>query len=139
MTGICKHCGQLVSVDDITIRTEEEANEYASNHCSCPEAAREYERLAARDRAAKERDQALTRAQEQIDDLFGEGAAGYGLLEVKEEIRELMHGTATLIYDNNMKDATMNINSCVKVKISKSSKGKLIFMRSDAAVYKQEA
>jgi hypothetical protein len=139
MTGICKYCGQIVNVADKDIATEEQAQEYASMYCNCRDAVRWQEKAKADRKAAEEREQALKRAQEQIDDLFGAGSVGYGLIPLLEENRSLMYEAAVLVYDGNIKDITVNINSCVKVKLSKSAKGKIIFMRSDAAVYKQEA
>lgn len=139
MFGTCKYCGQLSSISNQNITTEEQANEYASLNCDCPDSVAYREHEEAEKRAADNRNQALNRAKEQIEDLFGSGAAGYGLISIDDKIRNLMYDAAVLVYDADIKDITINISSCVKVKISKSPKGKIIFMRSDAAVFKQEA
>jgi len=136
LTGACRYCGQVVTIlNDPNVKTEAEAQEYAVLHCGCPEAAR----YQAKRRAEEDRKAALKRAQEQIEDLFGAGSVGYGLIPVIEENRELMYTAAVLVYDDHIKDVTININSCVKVKISKSTKGKIVFLRSDVAAFKQEA
>lgn len=114
--------------------TLEQANECATLHCACYEA----KKYQAQKRAEEERRQAIKRAEEQIENLFGGGAVEYGLEPVEAEAKELMLSSAIMIYDGLIKDIAINITSCLKMKISKSAKGKLTFMRSDAAVFKQE-
>jgi hypothetical protein len=125
--GSCKFCGQMNSYPHDEHETQDQANECATLHCNCDKA-----------RHYTDRKQSLKRAEEQIENLFGDGASEYGLVAVKEEIKKLMIEAATFIYDGLLKDISINVNQCVKVKISKSTKGKLTFMRSDAAVFKQE-
>lgn len=133
MTGICKYCGQTMSVNS-DIQDDGEANEYAARNCNCPGGMN----YRAERRAEEERKAALARAEKQIDELLGPGASGYGFISVEEDIRTLLYEAAVLIYDENMKDLTVNLD-CIKVKIKKSSKGKLQFLRSDVAAFQLEA
>ncbi len=137
--GTCRFCGQLNSNPHSAYKTQEQADECATLSCNCWEARRNLEKLQAKKQEEEEREQAIKRAEEQIESLFGSGAAEYGLLEVETKIKELILSTSTMVYDRLLKDLTININSRLKVKISKSPKGKLIFARSDATVVKQEA
>ena len=136
LTGVCRFCGQVITIlNDPDVRTEEDAYEYAALHCNCVGAAK----YQAERKAELEREAALKRAQDQINNLCGNGSVGYGLIPVIEENRDLIYNAAELIYDDMLKDFTVSINSCVKVKISKNAKGKLVFLRSDMAAFKQEA
>jgi hypothetical protein len=132
--GFCRFCGQNNLESMAEYGTIEQANECATLHCECYEAKKYQDKK----RAEEERKQAIKRATEKIEDLFGSGAAGYDLVSVKKEVKEHMLNSATMIYDDLLKDIAINITSCMKVKISKSAKGKLTFMRSDATVLKQE-
>lgn len=136
--GACKYCGQINSHPYADYHSQEQANECATLSCDCLEAKKYTENIQAKKKAEEDRKQALKRAEEQIENLFGSGAVEYGLLPVGSDIRELMLRSSVMIYDGILKDLAINISSCVKVKISKSAKGKLTFMRSDAAVFKQE-
>lgn len=136
LTGACRYCGQVVTIlNDADVSTQDQAHEYATLHCNCPQASR----YQAEQKAKLEREAALNRAKDQIEKLCGGGSVGYGLIPIDEGNRDLMYSAAVLIYDDEIKDITIDINSCVKVKISKSTKGKLIVFRSDVAAFKQEA
>lgn len=126
--GACRFCGQVNSQQHSgEYESLDHANECATLNCNCSKA-----------RHYSDRKQSLKRAEEQIEHLFGEEVAERGLSSVKQEIKELMINAATHVYDGILKDITINITQCVKVKISKSTKGKLTLMRSDASVLKQE-
>ncbi|PYG88476.1 hypothetical protein LY28_01325 [Ruminiclostridium sufflavum DSM 19573] len=132
--GSCRFCGQNSLHDKDDFETVEQANECATLHCNCIEATK----YQVQKKAEEDRQQAIKRAEEQIENLFGGGSASYGLLPVENIIKELILNSAIMIYDSLLKDVSINITSCLKVKISKSTKGKLTFVRSDAAVFKQE-
>lgn len=125
--GACKFCGQMNTEAFRGCETHEQANEYTTLSCNCDEAKRYADRA-----------HSIKRVGEQIEDLFGEGAAEYGLPSAKQEVKEIMFTASVLIYDGLLKDISINLTASGKVKISKSSKGKLTFMRSEAAVFKQE-
>lgn len=132
--GACQYCGQMVALPEREYFTAAEQTESATYHCNCPEAAKyKYEKD-----AAIEREYALERAATHIEKMYGSGAEAYDLDSVDEIVKALMLSVATMIYDKKIKDTTINVTPELKVKISKSAKDKLIFTRSDAAVFKQE-
>lgn len=136
--GACRFCGQINTNSHVGYKTQEQANECATLSCNCYDAREYTEQLQAKKKAEEDRQQAIKRAGEQIEDLFGSGVVEYRLQPVETNIKELMLNSAIMIYDSLLKDISINITSWIKVKISKSAKGKLTFMRSDAAVFKQE-
>lgn len=132
--GACQYCGQMVALPEREYFSNEEQTESATYHCNCPEAAKyKHDKDAAMDR-----EYALERAANHIEKLYGSGAEAYDLDSVDEIVKALMLNVAAMIYDKQIKDITINVTPELKVKISKSAKDKLIFTRSDAAVFKQE-
>lgn len=126
--GACIFCGQINSESyGVEYESQDHANECATFKCECDDA-KFYTR----------RKQELQRADASIEDLFGEGAVEYGLVSIKHEVRELMMISATHIYDDVFKSVSIDIASGAKVKISKSAKGNLTFVRSAAVVFRKE-
>jgi len=126
----CRFCGQTKVVDLDVFPDPTAADEHVSRECGC-HGAYEY-------RQELEREQSLERAKKQIEDLFGKGAPGYGLLSAIDEVKEVLFEAARLVYDFKIKDLTVSISPCVKAKVSRSAKGKIVLNRSDVAAFKQE-
>ncbi|WP_101908858.1 hypothetical protein [Marasmitruncus massiliensis] len=134
----CRFCGQFVDFTGVPLAWDADIAEEATLRCSCPDAKRYADQLTAARRARENRQFAIEDARQIIDDLFGDGAVGYGRVPIKEETRQHILDAAIMIYDRRMKAVTINLTSCIKVKITKNSKDKLIIERSDSAVNKQE-
>lgn len=134
----CRFCGQFVDFTGVPLAWDADIIEEATLHCSCPDAKNYADRLQAIRCAKQKRQSAIEDARQIIDDLFGDGAVGYGRVPVKEETRQHILDAAILIYDRSIKNVTITVTSCIKIKISKNSKDKLIIERSDSAVNKQE-
>lgn len=133
--GVCKFCGQLNISPEGKFIGAEEADEYASLNCNCPES----EKYSMKERSRKIREDTLNRANEEIEDLYGEGCRKYGLTSIGEDIKDMIKKSAELIYDGDMKDISISVSSSTKVKISKSAKSKIQINRNDVAAFKKEA
>ena len=134
----CRFCGQLVDFTGVPLAWDADIIEEATFRCSCPDAKRYADQLAAARRTRENRQYAIEDARQIIDDLFGDGAVGYGRVPIKEETRQHILDAAIMIYDRKMKAVTINLTSCIKVKITKNSKDKITIERSDSALNKQE-
>lgn len=132
--GACRFCGQVIDTIESKFTEPEKAEEYASIRCQCPEA----EMYRAQKKRAVERVRDLERAREQIDAMFGQGAVGYGMLPVLTETREYLYAGAVAIYDNKIRDITINIGEGVKVKVAKNAKDNLKISRQDTSTFSQE-
>ncbi len=135
--GACRYCGQVQNLTG-PIEWGADLNEHATRRCECPDARRYNDSIIFAEKRKRDREFALNQAADVIEEMFGDSSIGYGKIPVRAEIKALLHETAALIYDRRLKDATISVTSCVKVKISRSSKDKLTFQRSDMAVSKQE-
>ncbi len=134
----CKFCGQFQDFTGITIAWDADIIEVATRHCNCKQAKEYVERISAAEKAKQNRDYALYMAREAIEEILGESAIGNGRLPVREETKQLIMDVATLVYDRKLKGGVINITSCVKVKIAKTGKDKLVFKRDDSATLTQE-
>lgn len=132
--GACRFCGQVIDTIESKFTEPEKAEEYASIRCQCPEA----EMYRAQKKRAVERVRDLERAREQIDAMFGQGAVGYGMLPVLNETREYLYVGAVAIYDNKIRDITINIGEGVNVKVAKNAKDNLKISRKDTSTFSQE-
>lgn len=133
--GACRFCGQINMDPEGKFVGREEADEYASMNCNCHDS----QRYASRERFQKMREDTLKRANEEIEDLCGEGCRKYGLTSIDEDIKAMIKKSAELIYDDDMKDIAISVSASTKVKISKSAKNKIQINRSDVAAFKKEA
>lgn len=132
--GACRFCGQVIDTSESKFTDPEKAEEYTSIRCQCPEA----EMYRAQKKREAERVRDLERAREQIDAMFGQGAVGYGMLPVLTETREYLYAGAVAIYDNKIRDITINIGDGVKVKVAKNAKDNLKISRQDTSTFSQE-
>jgi len=134
----CRFCGQFQDFTGASLPWGTDIIEEATLRCDCGLARAYADKLEAKQKAIRNRVYALMRAQDTSEEMFGEIAVGFGKLPVREEIKQHILEAATLIYDRRIKGATIDVTPSVKVKISKSSKDKLTFQRTDSAVSKQE-
>lgn len=134
----CRFCGQFVDFTGVALPWNADIIEEATLRCSCPSAKIYKDELKAIETAKQKRQSAIEGARQIINDLFGDGAVGYGRVPIPEETRQHILDAAILVYDRNIKNVTITVLSCIKIKITKSSKDKLIIERSDSAVNKQE-
>lgn len=133
--GVCRFCGAAIPVPlDKREMFPDEKTEYATLHCKCDKAL-EYQ---AEVKAAKERAETLSRAHERIENLFGGGAEEYGFIPVAEKIKTFLNDLCVMLYDREIKDATVNVGGGVKAKIARTAKGKISVQRSQTATFKQE-
>lgn len=109
-TGICKHCGQAVSLEQ-AYETEKEADEAATLACDCP--------LAKMERESKQR---LDKTNAEVIKLFG-GEANL--------ITALLRGLVELVEGQEIQKASITISKGCKAEISKTSKGFIRVKRKD--------
>lgn len=133
--GVCKFCGMAVPVPlDMMEMGFDEKSDYATLHCDCAEA-NSFQIATER---AKRREETLERAREQIEQLFGGGASDFGFAPVSDGIGELLCDIAELIYDEEIKDTTVNVPGGIKAKLGITSKGVITVFRQKTTAYKRE-
>ena len=118
--GVCAYCGQAV-VSDLDFSSQPDADVWATENCSCPEA--EMERVK-RDR--------VRGAEARVVDLFGRGCEKYGfrpvddgtVLLVIQLVRMVAHG------DVDRMTAVLPFSSGGKVTAALTSKGTVKVTRS---------
>lgn len=128
--GACRFCGQAQNVSDCM--NEDEANEYAMRHCNCGEAKEYQDKL----EIARRRKETLARVAEELDGLFGTGAADCG--EVCPEVVDLLKQLSTLTYDKKIVSQTLKLTYTIQAKISRNAKGNISIERKDATAQKIE-
>lgn len=130
--GFCRYCGQAQSVSGC--KNKAEAEEHATKVCQCPEAQLYCERLKAEQRRAD----ALREAGNNIDDLFGSGAAGRGEPSICEEALELLKTGAALVYDHKIVSQQIVLTYTTRAKIGRNKNGNLTIERKDTTSSKLE-
>lgn len=131
-SGTCRYCGQSRSVVGCT--TESQADEYATRCCKCSGAIAYQDRLIALQR----RDDALEKAADNIDDLFGTGAKMREEEYVREDAIEFLKLGAQLVYDQTIVNQSSALTGTIKSKISRNAKGVLSIERKDTTSSKVE-
>lgn len=135
----CRFCGQFRDFTGEPIPWGTDIVEAATLRCDCTEARTYADRIQRKRRARDNRLCAMESAREAIEDMLGvRAAAGYGMLSMREETKQHILDTATMVYDGYIAEATVKITPCVKIKICRDRKGKLILQRNDTAEVKQE-
>lgn len=127
--GVCQFCGQVVAIDyPEQIQTDEEFNQYATEHCNCIEASKE-----------RERKTQIRKAKQRIRDLFLDGAERCGFEPVQDErIITLLDTAVYLLAYESIKALTVHLPGYQKAKLSVSVKGKINIEREKTAKYKFE-
>lgn len=126
----CKFCSQLVNIsgsDMEDVSSADEAAEYATMRCNCPEARYYKEEKRRREQAEQDRQFNLMEAENAIHTLFGY-ASDIGR-PVSKDILEILFDTAARVYDHEIVDATISVSNNIKAVIRCSSKGKLLINR----------
>ncbi|MEA5136452.1 MAG: hypothetical protein VB035_10000 [Candidatus Fimivivens sp.] len=103
--GVCRYCGQVTPV--VGIATQEDADEFATAHCECVDGRRYFNIVTARTK---------------INRLFS---------DFDMPVREMLIENAEMVQDEEIKDASVNLTTRIKCKVSKNSKGYLIIVRTD--------
>lgn len=131
-SGTCRYCGQSRSVVGCT--TESQADEYATRCCKCSGAIAYQDRLIALQRRAE----ALEKAADNIDDLYGYGAKEREEEYVGEDALEFLKLGAQLVYDQTIVNQSLALTGTIKSKISRNAKGVLSIERKDTTSSKVE-
>lgn len=76
--GACAHCGQVIASDK-DFDSQREADQWATENCSCDEAELE-----------RQRRESVEAADAQVDALYGEMCVDYGFKPVKANVLELL-------------------------------------------------
>lgn len=119
MTPICKFCGQAVITQLPENCTQYEADELASENCSCL-AAQGYRKKLKNKRDAKQ----------QIDELFGKCAGG--------DVVELLKDAVELLDESDIEKLTVNINSTTVGEVKIDAKGKYSITKTVTVKNKRE-
>lgn len=111
-TAPCMFCGQMVQFMAKDLLGEEEAQELATMHCSCPEAVDHRKEKKRKENALKN-----------VSKLFGEDAeAGK---RVSNSIVEILEAAVEEIYTGGLAKVTLNLRGGVKASISQNAKGEI--------------
>ena len=101
--GVCKYCGQTMSVNDESAMTQEEINAAATHECGCSLAREERHRQ-------EHRAQMLQDGCEKIEQLFGENAGSMGFEPIKiPEALELMKGCLVHLVDRKVQKISFDL------------------------------
>lgn len=118
-TGVCRYCGQLITVDPHP--TQSDADDTASEVCSCPRA-REERRVTEQIESANDR----------VNQLFGEQAEELGFKPIVESGPvELLNTAVELIARRRISSMAVQIRGQCKAKVSFTAKGKIKVERSE--------
>ena len=124
--GVCAYCGQVGRLNDERFDTQEEADEYATEHCSCA-AAQSEQRMNER----------IANAKEHARDIFGEGATEYGFRPVADNrIFSLLDQLIELVVRQQVNRASLIIRGECRATVSMKSKGEIEIGRSETRAYK---
>lgn len=110
MEGICRYCGQVISV---MADTQEEADRIAIESCTCPGA-----------RKVQVRNRKIENAKDNCDELFGAD-------QRMDKVRLLMHELIYRMAEGEFGAVNIAINGRTSVKLSITSKGTIKVQRSD--------
>lgn len=97
MTGVCRGCGQI---QEVTARTQEEADEFATMNCNCGEG---------------EKLRKKAQLMESIDDICGTAAIDKGFTPIEPRTIERIKEAASLVFENKIEKATFSIDSTLVV------------------------
>lgn len=120
MTPTCKFCGQAVIVELPEGCTPLEAEEIATENCSC---------LLAREN--KKKLKAKEQAKAQVEELFGKCSS--------EDTVELMKDAVELLHSSDIERLTMNINSTTVAEVKIDAKGKYSVTKTLTVKAKRES
>ena len=127
MRGACRFCGQYIEVGPHA--SQEEADETASEVCSCYEA-----------RKARRITEQIEDAKEKINRVFGEEAEKLGFKPINSPGSiQLLEEIASLIAIGEITAAAVNIRGQCKAKLTFTSKEKIKVSRSETRSYDLEA
>lgn len=130
--GTCRFCGQSQTVAGCM--NEEQAEEVATRLCRCAKAMSYREELSKEQR----REEALEAAGENIDELFGSGAASRDEEVICANALESIKTGAQLVYDSQIVSWQSALTYSTKAKISMNSKGVLSIERKNTSTSKME-
>lgn len=102
--GVCRYCGQVTPVTGF--KDQAAADDFASSHCEC---------------AAGRRLFNIVTARSKIETLFA---------DFEKPVREMLIENAEMVQDEEIKDASINLTTCIKCKVTKNNKGRLIIVRT---------
>lgn len=99
MTGVCRGCGQI---QEVTARTQEEADEFATMNCNCGEG---------------EKIRKKAQLMESIQIICGPPSVDKGFNPIDPKTIERIKEAASLVFDNKIDKATFSVeNSLVMIK-----------------------
>ena len=126
--GACRYCGQVSAEQPEEMRSQDQADDWVTEHCSCTRAAM--------DRRIKER---VLDAQERVRELFGENCREYGFQSVEPQAVEVLEELAALAARDVIRTATVQLRGHGKANISVSAKGAIKVARIEAKACQLEA
>lgn len=127
IAGTCRFCGQVGNVIGYRrFASQEEANDYATEHCGCSRA--ENERRIQRQ---------ISNANSRVYEVFGEGAEAHGFRPVADQsIFNILENCIELVARRLLSSATLQIRGYCKATISLTSKGEIVIARSETRAFK---
>ncbi len=118
-TGSCRFCGQIANVG-YSFSTQEEADEYATEHCSCTEAV-----------IQRESREQIGYAKERVKQLFGADAKENGFSPVKEDaVISILNSIVESVANKKLNWATLRIKGGGKATITATANGRIRVQRS---------
>lgn len=123
--GACRFCGQVITLNHPE-PSEEAADRAATSLCACREATAERDSL-----------ERVEKAQENITQIFGSGAAECGFTPIEDmEVIAALRIVAAQVAKGGVFSAALNLGSC-KAKIANSG-GKVKIIRSKTTSFQLE-
>lgn len=118
MSGVCPFCGQITTVLPSYIETEEEANEYAAETCTCD--------VGAQFRMIRQNQKI---GHEYVDELFGAAVKDRGEEPLPGDAREVLKRIVDMVALGIVKASTTIFGS-VSAKVMMTSRGELKVIRT---------
>lgn len=124
-TGSCRFCGQVGAMNSRRFATQEEADEYATEHCACNTAVEE----------RRINDQ-IEKAEQRVREVFGDGAEALGFQPVADqEIFRVFDALIELTARGQLYSTTLQIRGRCKATIGYTSKNEIKIGRSETRAF----
>ena len=116
--GSCRYCGQVIN-SNRSFSSQEDADNYASDYCDCPEASLE-----------RKRREQIDLGKEKIKRLFGEDVTALGFDALSNDTIEFLNLIVEKIVKEKIAAATVKLENGEKVVIAETAKGGLKIQRN---------
>jgi len=116
--GVCKFCGQQVTALPGYVGTQEEADLYASENCTCADGA-----------GFRQVRKNIQLGRDQVDRLFGPAVRDYGGIPLAADQRAILKGIVDLVATGGISGATISFGD-ISSRIASTAKGSLRVVRT---------